>query len=122
NVVRLADTRSLAPPRRTGYAAHRRAWRSIPRASPAGIRVGRRGRKTAGMALTRSQKMSGPPTILSGAFERHNFGDLLMGRVVEHFLRAEGMAVYPTGILPADLRGLGGLRVHSFADLAPCLP
>jgi hypothetical protein len=62
------------------------------------------------------------PVILVGALERHNFGDLLMGRVVAGFLRAVGMTPLAASILPADMRGMGGLRVHAFARLAGQLP
>jgi Polysaccharide pyruvyl transferase len=62
------------------------------------------------------------PVILVGAFERHNFGDLLMGRVVASFLRDKGMTPIPASILPSDLRRFGGLRVHGFGSLAGRLP
>lgn len=62
------------------------------------------------------------PVILIGAFERHNFGDLLMGRVVAAFLRDAGMTPIAASILPSDLRRIGGLRVHGFASLARHLP
>ncbi len=61
------------------------------------------------------------PVVVAGAIERHNFGDLLMGRIVGFFLRQRGLTPLPASLLAADLRRLGGDRVHSFADLAPHL-
>ncbi len=62
------------------------------------------------------------PVILVGAFERHNFGDLLMGRVLAALLRETGMTPLAASILPADLRRMGGPRVHGFGWLAEHLP
>jgi hypothetical protein len=59
--------------------------------------------------------------VVAGAFERHNFGDLLMGRIMEFFLREQGLTPLPAGLLAADLRRQGGSWVHAFADLAPRL-
>jgi len=62
------------------------------------------------------------PVLLVGAFERHNFGDLLLGRVMARCLADQGLQPVYASILPADLRAQGGAWVNSFADLAPFLP
>lgn len=62
------------------------------------------------------------PVVLVGAFERHNFGDLLLGRIMARCLAEHGLQPLYASILPADLRALGGEWVNSFADLAPFLP
>jgi hypothetical protein len=61
------------------------------------------------------------PVVVTGAFERHNFGDLLMGRIVEFFLRARGLTPLPASLLAADHRRVGGAWVQAIADLAPLL-
>jgi hypothetical protein len=56
------------------------------------------------------------PTIVFGAFDRHNFGDLLFPHILEalagrnDFLHA--------GLVACDLREDGGHEVHAIADLA----
>lgn len=56
------------------------------------------------------------PTIVFGAFDRHNFGDLLFPHILEalagrnDFLHA--------GLVACDLRQVGGHEVHAIADLA----
>lgn len=56
------------------------------------------------------------PTILFGAFDRHNFGDLLLPHVVARLLRADKL-IY-AGLAERDLRPYGGHRVRSLARLA----
>lgn len=58
-----------------------------------------------------------PDAILFGAFERHNFGDLLMGFAFERLLRQKGINTIHASILENDLTGCGGTKVHSIFDL-----
>jgi hypothetical protein len=55
--------------------------------------------------------------VLFGAFERHNFGDLLMGYVFERLLGGYGLKVVYASILENDLRNYGGNKVYSIVDL-----
>ena len=58
------------------------------------------------------------PTILFGAFDRHNFGDLLFPHIAAALLAPE----YPVfaGLVERDLRFCGGHRVEALAELAAC--
>jgi hypothetical protein len=55
-------------------------------------------------------------TLLFGAFDRHNFGDLLFPHIAAALLAPE----YPVfaGLVAQDLRPFGGHRVEALADLA----
>jgi len=56
------------------------------------------------------------PTILFGAFDRHNFGDLLFPHIAAALL-APAHPVF-AGLAKRDLRACGGHRVEALADLA----
>jgi len=56
------------------------------------------------------------PTLLFGAFDRHNFGDLLFPHVAAALL--PGQHLIFAGLAERDLRGYGGHRVRSLARLA----
>lgn len=56
------------------------------------------------------------PTLLFGAFDRHNFGDLLLAHVAAALL--EGKPLLFAGLLERDLRGYGGHRLRAVAALA----
>lgn len=58
-----------------------------------------------------------PDAILFGAFERHNFGDLLMGFAFERLLSQKGVKTIHASILDNDLSPYGGTRVHSIFSL-----
>lgn len=58
-----------------------------------------------------------PDAILFGAFERHNFGDLLMGFAFEKLLQQKGIRTIHASILENDLTAWGGTRVHSIFRL-----
>ncbi|MBW4532032.1 MAG: polysaccharide pyruvyl transferase family protein [Aphanothece saxicola GSE-SYN-MK-01-06B] len=55
--------------------------------------------------------------ILFGAFERHNFGDLLMGFVFTKLLEMKGISCIHASILNNDLSSFSGTRVYSIFDL-----
>jgi hypothetical protein len=55
--------------------------------------------------------------VLFGAFERHNFGDLLMGYIFEILLGRMGISAVYASILKNDLTSYGGSRVYSIFDL-----
>lgn len=57
------------------------------------------------------------PVVLFGAFDRHNFGDLLFAHVAAALL--PGRQLVFAGLADRDLRGVGGHRVESLARLAP---
>ncbi len=56
------------------------------------------------------------PTILFGAFDRHNFGDLLFPHIAAALL-AENNPVF-AGLVERDLRACGGHQVEALAGLA----
>jgi hypothetical protein len=56
-------------------------------------------------------------TVLFGAFDRHNFGDLLFPHVVARMLAPRDML--HAGLAARDLRPWGGHAVRAFGDLAP---
>ena len=55
--------------------------------------------------------------ILFGAFERHNFGDILMGIIFENLLLKKGIRSIHASILENDLRACGGRKVYSIFKL-----
>jgi len=59
---------------------------------------------------------NGQPLILFGAFDRHNFGDLLLGEVAKAL--ASPRPVVFAGLAERDLSAYGGERVVSVATLA----
>lgn len=56
------------------------------------------------------------PTILFGAFDRHNFGDLLFPHIVAAQSKSKDLIF--AGLAERDLRAHGGHRVRSLARLA----
>ncbi len=56
------------------------------------------------------------PTILFGAFDRHNFGDLLFPHIAAALL--QDAPVLFAGLRAVDLRPYGGHQVHSLLQLA----
>jgi hypothetical protein len=56
------------------------------------------------------------PVILFGAFDRHNFGDLLFPHIVAKLL--EGAPLVPAGLAERDLREQGGHRVAALSQAA----
>lgn len=59
---------------------------------------------------------TGSTTILFGAFDRHNFGDLLFPHIAAALLH-DKTPVF-AGLAERDLRRYGGHRVHALAQLA----
>lgn len=59
----------------------------------------------------------GVPVVLLGAYERHNFGDLLLARVAARLLR--GRPAVFAGLAARDLRASGGPRVLPLAGALP---
>ncbi|MEM5427957.1 polysaccharide pyruvyl transferase family protein [Cupriavidus oxalaticus] len=59
-------------------------------------------------------------TILFGAFDRHNFGDLLLAHVVRRMIgqRSPADQLRYGGLAERDLRRHGGHRVHALARLS----
>lgn len=60
--------------------------------------------------------MTTPPTILFGAFDRHNFGDLLFPHVATALL--PGRQLIFAGLAERDMRPWGGHPVHALTQLA----
>lgn len=60
------------------------------------------------------------PAILFGAFDRHNFGDLLLAHVVAHVTAKDmnGRALHYCGLAERDLSTCGGHAVQALAQLA----
>jgi hypothetical protein len=58
-----------------------------------------------------------PDAILFGAFERHNFGDILMGFAFEELLQQKGIKTIHASILENELTPCGGTKVHSIFQL-----
>jgi hypothetical protein len=58
--------------------------------------------------------MSRADTVVFGAFDRHNLGDLLLAHVVA--ARLPPPAPLPAGLAPADLTGVGGFAVEAIAE------
>ena len=63
------------------------------------------------------------PIIVFGAFDRHNFGDMLFAHVVDRLLHEHRMDVLPVfaGLVARDMRGYGGHDVVALATLAASL-
>ncbi|MDP3844739.1 MAG: polysaccharide pyruvyl transferase family protein [Oxalobacteraceae bacterium] len=59
---------------------------------------------------------TGIPTVLFGAFDRHNFGDLLFPHIVAALLARKDLLF--AGLAARDLRSHGGHRVSALAQLA----
>ena len=57
-----------------------------------------------------------PPVILFGAWDRHNFGDLLVPHVAHALL--PGREVIVAGLAGRDMRRYGGHEVHAISQLA----
>jgi hypothetical protein len=62
---------------------------------------------------------SGIPTVLFGAFDRHNFGDLLFPHVIARMLPRDELLF--AGLADRDLRAYGGHRVVALPRLAHAL-
>ena len=60
------------------------------------------------------------PLILFGAFDRHNLGDLLLGRIAAELAARllPGRELRFAGLAVRDLRADGGARVEALAELA----
>lgn len=60
------------------------------------------------------------PLILFGAFDRHNLGDLLLGRIAAELAARllPGREVRFAGLADRDLRADGGTRVQALSELA----
>lgn len=69
--------------------------------------------------MSRSANRQPAPTIVFGAFDRHNFGDLLFAHVAERML--PGRDVHFAGLADRDLREYGGHRVHAIGPLLATL-
>jgi hypothetical protein len=63
---------------------------------------------------------SARPTILFGAFDRHNLGDMLFAHVLAALLQPRPL--FFAGLVDADLRACGGHRVHALSRLVHRLP
>lgn len=61
-----------------------------------------------------------PPLILFGAFDRHNLGDLLLGRIAAALAArfAPGRPLRWAGLAARDLRAAGGARVRRLEAIA----
>ena len=61
-----------------------------------------------------------PPLILFGAFDRHNLGDLLLGRIAAALAArlAPGRPLLWAGLAERDLRAAGGARVRRLDAIA----
>ena len=62
------------------------------------------------------RSIAGNPTILFGAFDRHNFGDLLFPHITAALLQGENLLF--AGLAERDLRCHGGHQVRALAQLA----
>lgn len=97
--------RSFGLPNMSGSQARRLAPRQAA--------VLRRPAKLCGVI---SPRATAAPTILFGAFDRHNFGDLLFAHVAAALL--PGRELVFTGLAERDLRSHGGHRVSALAQVA----
>ncbi|CAG2146922.1 polysaccharide pyruvyl transferase family protein [Cupriavidus numazuensis] len=59
------------------------------------------------------------PAILFGAFDRHNFGDLLLAHIATHALK--GRTLHYGGLADRDLSRVGGHKVQALARVAASL-
>lgn len=64
----------------------------------------------------RHDTTSGIPTLLFGAFDRHNFGDLLFPHITAALLAGQNLLF--AGLAERDFRCHGGHRVRAMAQLA----
>ena len=64
----------------------------------------------------RTRSSDGTPTILFGAFDRHNFGDLLFPHIVARMLGCDDMRF--AGLSARDMRCYGGHRVMALDEFA----
>lgn len=64
------------------------------------------------------QATSGVPIILFGAFDRHNFGDLLFVQIAQALLGEKDLLF--AGLATRDMRGYGGHQINALAQLAAC--
>jgi hypothetical protein len=62
---------------------------------------------------------TGIPTVLFGAFDRHNFGDLLFPHVIARMLPRNDLLF--AGLVGRDLRAHGGHQVSAIAQVAKSL-
>lgn len=58
----------------------------------------------------------GTPVVVFGAFDRHNFGDLLFAHLAQALLPRDELVF--TGLASRDLRAVGGHHVHALAEVA----
>jgi len=72
------------------------------------------------LADTYADKNSTRPIIVFGAFDRHNFGDMLFAHVIEHLLAEHRPGCEPifAGLAARDLRRYGGHDVAALSVLA----
>ena len=61
-------------------------------------------------------QLSDPPLILFGAFDRHNFGDLLLAEISASVLQHRPLVF--AGLAQRDLSACGGREVRSIAEVA----
>jgi hypothetical protein len=57
--------------------------------------------------------------ILFGAFDRHNFGDLLLAHVASHWMA--GRTLHYGGLAERDLSSCGGHKVQALSRLGACM-
>jgi len=60
--------------------------------------------------------LSGSPVILSGAFDRHNFGDLLLAEIAASLLQDRPLVL--AGLAERDLTAFGGRKVRAIGEVA----
>lgn len=68
------------------------------------------------MGVMNKNETSNLPTIVFGAFDRHNVGDLLFPHVVAAMLERDGLVF--AGLAERDLRHAGGHQVRALSSLA----
>lgn len=76
-------------------------------------------RAVASSRMSRSANRQPAPTIVFGAFDRHNFGDLLFAHVAQRMLPSRDL--HFAGLADRDLREYGGHRVHAMGLLLATL-
>lgn len=67
------------------------------------------------MQAVTPDKSTVAPTILFGAFDRHNFGDLLFPHIAAALLEEKNLVF--AGLVERDLRACGGHHVEALADV-----
>ncbi len=93
---------------------------AAPSAAPAGVAAAHATPTGDAAVETTAAGVRRSPLILFGAFDRHNLGDLLLGRIAAE-LAAQllpGREVRFAGLATRDLRADGGARVQALAELA----